>query len=78
MYLSLIFSNLVAFKTLNTNQCIYDLHTKVVKILEICKHFSENLINELVKSFVREINSTEWSEISDFMFNFAMCQMLLI
>lgn len=46
LYISLIFSNLVASKLLNINQRMYNLYTKFVKILEICKDFSENLVNE--------------------------------
>ena len=45
--MSLIFSNLVVIKTLSSNHRMYNLYTKVVKILEICKQFSENLVNEL-------------------------------
>ncbi|WP_082028615.1 transposase [Prevotella pectinovora] len=46
LYISLIFSNLVVFKTLSPNHRMYNLYTKFVKILEICKQFSENLVNE--------------------------------
>ena len=46
MHISLIFSNLVVTKTLSFNHRVYNLYTKFVKILEICKHFSENLVNE--------------------------------
>ena len=46
LYISLIFSNLVVIKTLSSNHRMYNLYTKVVKILEICKQFSENLVNE--------------------------------
>ena len=56
LYISLIFSNLVVLKTLSSNHRMYNLYTKFVKILEICKQFSENLVNEsavihLTKSF---------------------------
>ena len=44
--MSLIFSNLVVIKTLSFNHRMYNLYTKFVKILEICKQFSENLVNE--------------------------------
>ena len=44
--MSLIFSNLVVFKTLSSNHRMYNLYTKFVKILEICKQFSENLVRE--------------------------------
>ena len=43
LYISLIFSNLVVLKTLSSNHRMYNLYTKFVKILEICKQFSENL-----------------------------------
>ena len=46
LYISLIFSNLVVFKTLSSNHRMYNLYTKFVKILEICKQFFENLVNE--------------------------------
>ena len=44
--MSLFFSNLVVFKTLSPNHRMYNLYTKFVKILEICKQFSENLVRE--------------------------------
>ena len=44
--MSLIFSNLVAIKTLSSNHRMYNLYTKFVKILEICKQLSEKLTNE--------------------------------
>ena len=46
LYISLIFSNLVVFKTLSSNHRMYNLYTKFVKILEICKQLSEKLTNE--------------------------------
>ena len=46
LYMSLIFSNLVVIKALSSNHRMYNLYTKFVKILEICKQFSENLVNE--------------------------------
>ena len=46
LYISLIFSNLVVFKTLSPNRRMYNLYTKFVKILEICKQLSEKLTNE--------------------------------
>ena len=46
LHISLIFSNLVVFKTLSSNHRMHNLYTKFVKILEICKQFSENLVNE--------------------------------
>lgn len=44
--MSLIFSNLVVFKTLSPNHRMYNLYTKFARILEICKKYSENLVNE--------------------------------
>ena len=46
LYLSLTFSNLVVIKTLSSNHRMDNLYTKFVKMLEICKQFSENLVNE--------------------------------
>ena len=46
LYMSLIFSNLLVTKTLSSTHRMYNLYTKFVKILEICKQFSENLVNE--------------------------------
>lgn len=44
--MSLVFSNFLMFKTLSSNHGMYNLYTKIVKILEICKQLSENLVNE--------------------------------
>ena len=44
--ISLIFSKLVELKLLISNHRMYNLYTKFVKILEICKQFSNNLVNE--------------------------------
>ena len=44
--MSLIFCNLAVIKTLSSNHRMFNFCTKVVKILEICKQFSENLVNE--------------------------------
>ena len=46
LYMSLIYCNLVVSKTLSLNHRMYNLYTKFVRILEICKQFSENLVNE--------------------------------
>lgn len=43
---SLIFINLVLSKSLSLYHRMHNLYTKVVKILEICKQFSHNLVNE--------------------------------
>ena len=40
------YTNLVVIRTLSSNHRMYNLYTKFVKILEICKQFSENLANE--------------------------------
>ena len=40
------YTNLVVFKTLSSNHRMYNLYTKFVKILEICKQLSEKLTNE--------------------------------
>ncbi len=47
LYVLLIFRNLVVLKTLSSNQRMYNLNTKLVKRLEVCKQFSVNLVNEL-------------------------------
>ena len=44
--MSLIFSNLVTINPLSLNHRMYNLYTKFVKILGICKQFSQNLVNE--------------------------------
>ena len=44
--MSLVFGNLLMFKTLSSNHRMHNLYTKFVKILEVCKQFSENLVNE--------------------------------
>ena len=46
LHISLIFSNLVKLKPLSTNPRMCNLYTKFVKILEICKQFSHNLVNK--------------------------------
>ena len=46
LHMSLVFGNLVMFKTLSSNHRMHNLYTKFVKILEVCKQFSENLVNE--------------------------------
>ena len=43
--ISLIFSNLVVLKSLSSNHRMHNLYTKFVKILGICKQFSDNLVN---------------------------------
>ena len=46
--MSLIFSNLVASNIKLYDQIMCNLYAKYVKILEICKHFSGNLVNEML------------------------------
>ena len=46
LHMSLIFSNLVASNIKLYNQIMCNLYAKYVKILEICKQFSENLVND--------------------------------
>ena len=43
--ISLIFINLVLSKLLSLNYCTHNLYTKFVRILEICKQFSHDLVN---------------------------------
>ncbi len=38
--ISLIFSNLVVIKTLNSNHRMHNLYANFVRILEVCKRFS--------------------------------------
>ena len=47
LYISLIFSNLVVTKSLNSNHRMHNLYANFVKILDVCKSFSTNLVNEL-------------------------------
>ena len=47
LHMSLVFGNLVMFKTLSSNHRMHNLYTKFVRILEVCKQLSENLVNEL-------------------------------
>lgn len=46
LHMSLIFSNLVVSNIKLYNQIMCNLYAKYVKILEICKQFSENLVND--------------------------------
>ncbi len=54
--MSSIFSNLVVFNTLSSNRRVYNFYTKFVKKLEICKQFSENLVNESSCENNRRVN----------------------
>ncbi len=40
------YTNLVVIRTLSSNHRMYNLYTKFVKILEICKQLSKKLTNE--------------------------------
>jgi len=62
LHISLIFSNLVKSKPLSTNPRMRNLYTKFVKILEICKQFSHNLVNEQGK--VESVESTSKCKIT--------------
>ena len=44
--ISLIFSNLVVIKTLNSNHRMHNLYANFVRILEVCKRFSQDLVND--------------------------------
>lgn len=46
LQISLIFSNLMMPNPLSFDHHTYNLYTKFVKILEICKQYSKNLVNE--------------------------------
>lgn len=46
LHILLIYSNSVMTKSLSFNHCMYNFYTKFVKILEICKQYSKNLVNE--------------------------------
>lgn len=45
LHMSLTFINLVLSKSLSLNYRMHNLYTKFVRILEICKQFSHNLVN---------------------------------
>ena len=44
--ISLIFSNLVVIKTLNSNHRMHNLYANFVRILEVCKRFSQDLVSD--------------------------------
>ena len=46
LHISMIFSNLVSLFIKLYNLVMCNLYTKFVKFLEICKHFSEDLVTE--------------------------------
>ena len=47
LHISLIYSNLVVIKSLNSNHRMHNLYANIVKILDVCKRFSTELVNEL-------------------------------
>lgn len=47
LHISVIYSNLVVTKTLNSNHHMHYLYANFVRIFDICKSFSTNLVNEL-------------------------------
>ena len=57
--ISLIFSKLVVSKLLISNHRMHNLYTKFVKILGICKQFSNNLVNE--QGNIPRLNRKDWS-----------------
>ena len=46
LHILLISNNLVELKPLSLNHRMYNLYAKFVKILDTCKRFSHNLVNE--------------------------------
>ena len=44
--ISLIYSNLVVTKSLNSNHRMHNLCANFVRILEVCKRFSQDLVND--------------------------------
>ena len=56
LYILQIFSNLVVIKTLSSNRRMHNIYTKFVKILEICKQFAENLVNESCNQLSLRLN----------------------
>ena len=44
--ISLIYSNLVVTKSLNSNHRMHNLYANFVRILGVCKRFSQDLVNE--------------------------------
>ena len=44
--ISLIYSNLVVIKSLNSNHRMHNLYANFVRILGVCKRFSKDLVND--------------------------------
>lgn len=55
----LVFSNLVMSKPLSPNHRMYNLYTKFVKILEMCKQFFEKKVARKNKQMCRMIKESE-------------------
>ena len=53
LHISLIFSNLVVVKTLNSNHRMHNLYANFVKILGVCKQFAQDLVNEKEKVHIQ-------------------------
>ena len=47
LHISVIYSNLAVIKTLNSSHRMHNLYVNFVRIFDICKSFSTNLVNEL-------------------------------
>ena len=68
-YMSVISSDLVAFKSLSLNQDMHSLYTKIVKIIEIYKQFSENLSTNMstflavVRLYSRLLGRLGWVDV---------------
>ena len=55
--ISLIFSNLVMIKTLNSNHRMHNLCANFVRILEVCKQYSQDLVSDFtVSQYINKIN----------------------
>lgn len=65
--MSLIFSGLVAFRSLSSNRDRHSLYTKFVKNIEIYKQFSENLSTNMPTFLaVARLNSRFWGRLGSF------------
>ena len=66
-YMSLIFSDLVAFRLLSSNRDRRNLYTKFVKNIEIYKQFSENLSTNMpIFLAVIRLYSRFWGRLGRF------------
>ena len=70
--MSLVFSNLVVFRLLSSNQDRHNLYTKFVKNIEIYKQFSENLSTNMpiflavVRLYSRLLGRLGWFDVLGF------------